>query len=937
MTQSPTCSNCGETLSRDDNVCPSCGVRRPDPILPSAPTFGATSLLAGTPGTSDKTELFVEAPPPPDDGPANEIGTAPEEVFDGWTEVRRQLEDATRGEFEIEGELGVGGMAKVFMGRDLALGRKVAIKVMAPGLLMGPGMVDRFRQEAVTIANLQHPNIVTIHTVRQAGSLHFFVMQLVEGGSLEDVLKRPEPLPIFLAQVILYQLGTGLSFAHRRGVVHRDIKPANVLLDKEGNAILTDFGIAKVTTATNLTQTGATMGTPAYMSPEQCRAKELSGASDQYSLGVVAYEMLTGNAPFQGSPFEVMHAHTAKAPPGIRERRSDCPAGLEAAVLRMLAKEPSDRFPTVAEAIEAIGGYLPGPQDPIRLDLAHLVRPGEVLPSQKADSPAAGVPPFSPREAKGADVESRKTGFQIPRWAWAAAGVVLLAAVSAGVVSIFGPGGEPSSPPALVPPAVADITFTNPSEEVLVGGSVQVRASIVDSVGQPLPGQPVQWSSSDPAVAVVEGASEDGVVTGITVGNAEVVARAGGMEGSVSVVVSAPAVGALTVSSPARQLVVGSTLALTAVLTDATGERVPDPQVSWRSADSQVLEVDAASGLVTGRSPGRVRVTASVEEQSQSVELTVTGRIESLAIRPPAGTLQAGGTAVLRSTVTAQPAGYLGPGGIQWSSSAPTVASVIFAGGDSAVVSLQGAGESVVTARAGEARNSITLRVEAQPPAVSLRLSRAAVAFDGVEGGDPPEPQTLEVTVTGDATPSLGAVAYRGQPGGWLLPALGGPSGDRTTLSLNVDTRGLGAGVHLATVPVGAGSESAEVEVRVTLSANPASAPVQPDADAARDIVSLLTRYADAINTKNLNLVREIFPSLPQDAIDDLLRLPASDTYYLQLAPGSLRLGSRERTLDGDVMSGVLGRDNRGELVRMIYTFGRGQRGWYILSLRAGD
>jgi hypothetical protein len=308
-----------------------------------------------------------------------------------------------------------------------------------------------------------------------------------------------------------------------------------------------------------------------------------------------------------------------------------------------------------------------------------------------------------------------------------------------------------------------------------------------------------------------------------------------------------------------------------------------------------------------------------------------------MAIRPPEGTLRAGGTVVFRSTVTSRPPGYLGPEGIQWSSSAPSIASLALAEGDSAVFALQGAGEVVVTARAGDAQNSLTLRVETPPPAISVRLTRASVAFEAVEGGDPPESQTLEVTVTGNAAPSLGAVEYRDQPGGWLLPALGRATGERTTLSLRLDIRGLGAGVHGATVPVRAGSESAEVEIRLTLSANPATAPVQPDDAAAREIVSLLTQYADAINTKNVTLVREIFPSLPQAAVDDLLGLPATDTYYLQLAPGSLRLGSRDRTLDGDVMSGVLGRDNRGELIRMVYTFSRGQRGWYIVALRAGD
>jgi hypothetical protein len=138
-------------------------------------------------------------------------------------------------------------------------------------------------------------------------------------------------------------------------------------------------------------------------------------------------------------------------------------------------------------------------------------------------------------------------------------------------------------------------------------------------------------------------------------------------------------------------------------------------------------------------------------------------------------------------------------------------------------------------------------------------------------------------------------------------------------------------------VPVEAGEVSRSLEVRFTVAANPAEGPVEPTDQAAQELTALLQEYSEAINNKNTTRVREIFPSLPQDAIDDLLQIRASDTYYLQLAPGSLRLGSREGTLEADVMSGVLGSDGRGELVRMIYTFARGQRGWYVVSLRPGS
>ena len=270
-----------------------------------------------------------------------------------WTAVAARLQAATLGEFEIITEIGRGGMAAVYLARDLALNRRVAIKVMSPGLLLGAGMVDRFRQEAITVANLQHAHIVSIHGVRQLEDLHYFVMQFVPGRSLEAVLRDKGALDLHVVRAWLYQVGTALSYAHRRGVIHRDIKPGNILLNADGEAIVTDFGIAKVAESPSHTQTGTVVGTPVYMSPEQCYAKELTGASDQYSLGVVAFEMLAGRPPFSGSSFALMRAHTDEPPPPIRQIRADVPETVEAALDRMLAKRPDARFPHLGEALIA--------------------------------------------------------------------------------------------------------------------------------------------------------------------------------------------------------------------------------------------------------------------------------------------------------------------------------------------------------------------------------------------------------------------------------------------------------------------------------------------------------------------------------------------------------------------------------------------------------
>src|SRR5947208_1202464 len=257
------------------------------------------------------------------------------------------LRQATLGQYEILAELGRGGMATVYLAHDLALDRKVAIKVLAPALLlMGEGMVERFKREARTAAALSHPHIIPIYAVKESEHVPYFVMKYVQGRALDTVIRDVGTLPIPMVQTILAQVGDALGYAHRHGVIHRDIKSANIMLDEDGRAVVTDFGIAKVVQAEGLTMTGVTVGTPTYMSPEQCATRDVTGASDQYSLGVVAYEMLTGRLPFLGeSTMAVMYAHFNERPRPVAELRPDCPPNLSAGVMRMLEKDPARRWP----------------------------------------------------------------------------------------------------------------------------------------------------------------------------------------------------------------------------------------------------------------------------------------------------------------------------------------------------------------------------------------------------------------------------------------------------------------------------------------------------------------------------------------------------------------------------------------------------------------
>src|SRR5438552_4131798 len=288
------------------------------------------------------------------------------------------LRQATLGQYEILAELGRGGMATVYLAHDLALDRKVAIKVLAPALLlMGEGMVERFKREARTAAALSHPHIIPIYAVKESEHVLYFVMKYVQGRALDTVIRDVGTLPIPMVQTILAQVGDALGYAHRHGVIHRDIKSANIMLDEDGRAVVTDFGIAKVVQAEGLTMTGVTVGTPTYMSPEQCATRDVTGASDQYSLGVVAYEMLTGRLPFLGeSTMAVMYAHFNERPRPVAELRPDCPPNLSAGVMRMLEKDPARRWPSMDDIVAVCGRPSLRHDDPIRGEMITLAKAG---------------------------------------------------------------------------------------------------------------------------------------------------------------------------------------------------------------------------------------------------------------------------------------------------------------------------------------------------------------------------------------------------------------------------------------------------------------------------------------------------------------------------------------------------------------------------------
>jgi serine/threonine protein kinase len=271
-------------------------------------------------------------------------------------ELRERLARALEGRYEIIRLLGRGGMAAVFLAEDLVLERQVAIKVLPPDMTRDGELIIRFQQEAKTAAKLDHPNIIPIHRVESEAGLVYIVMKYVSGQSLEDKLSKGR-LPVPQVRRVLQEAALALGHAHRRHIVHRDVKPANIMLDEEGRVVLTDFGISKAVKATTqITGTGAIIGTPHYMSPEQAKGRKVDGRTDQYALAIVGYRALTGKLPFEGDAHSILYQQVHELPPSVLDRRPDTPLDLRDALGRALAKDSQARFPTMEEFAAGVSG-----------------------------------------------------------------------------------------------------------------------------------------------------------------------------------------------------------------------------------------------------------------------------------------------------------------------------------------------------------------------------------------------------------------------------------------------------------------------------------------------------------------------------------------------------------------------------------------------------
>ncbi|HET7465425.1 MAG TPA: serine/threonine-protein kinase [Candidatus Dormibacteraeota bacterium] len=259
------------------------------------------------------------------------------------------------GPYRIDAELGRGGMATVFKAFQPSLARIVAVKVLPDFFADDADFKERFQQEAIAVAGLRHPNIPVVHDYGESDGTTYIVSEYVGGGTLTDRLGQP--LPVEHTIEMLRPVASALDYAHSKGVLHRDVKPSNILIDADGRPMLADFGLAKILGAesSRLTKTGTIVGTPEYMSPEQCEGESLTPASDIYALGVVAYEMLTGRPPFTGpTPVAVLVAQVKDPLPSPRSLNLDLTEGVERVVVKALAKDPTERYATCGEFITAL-------------------------------------------------------------------------------------------------------------------------------------------------------------------------------------------------------------------------------------------------------------------------------------------------------------------------------------------------------------------------------------------------------------------------------------------------------------------------------------------------------------------------------------------------------------------------------------------------------
>jgi serine/threonine-protein kinase len=450
------CFRCGTEIADDARFCGNCGLRASDPQA-------ATVLVE-----SEDAEALLH-----------------------------RIRLVFAGEFEVEREVARGGMAVVFKATEVALARPIALKILRPDVGISVAAGERFKREAQTVASLDHPNIIPVYRVGQLGGMYHIAMKFVEGRSLDAILDAQGAVSVPVALAVLRAATRGIAFAHDRGIVHRDVKGGNILVDTDGRVMVSDFGVAVRATDVNLTAAGTVIGTPAFMSPEQCAGRRAGPQSDQYSLGVVAFQMLAGAAPFASDTLAgMMQHHFFTPPPDIRTVRDDIPQGLLEVIDRALTKDPNRRFTATREMLVAVEA-IPFPEADRREGERLLRELARGHPAPKIQTGALPALPDAPTLAVGAR-------YPLPRRrarpALIGAAVVILAGVgwwlnranSAPALSLPDTTATPPPPASAraaalrnvqtVPLATGKLRMltTPPTAEILLDGRSIGTGSVVD-------------------------------------------------------------------------------------------------------------------------------------------------------------------------------------------------------------------------------------------------------------------------------------------------------------------------------------------------------------------------------------------------------------------------------------------------------------------------